>query len=536
MAETLGVDGDVTRPVRILLVDDDERWTRVTQWHLEKNVEGFVVETASDLETGRQRYEASGYDCIVCDYQLGDGTGLELLETVRATDDDLPFVFVTGRGDEAVASEAIRSGTTEYIAKDEDDESSSLLTRCIVDAVRNYRTREALTRERQRKNEMLDVVTATTDPDELCHQFCTLLVEEYHFDGAWLGTVSDVTDSTRVYPRGLVGDDDFEGTMRQYPRTLPPPGQSTLETGELTVYTSEQTAADTAISDDASVVPDQEARELGFETALALPVRYNDVLSGILCLYADTGPAEIDFHSLREYGEIIGYALNAAELTQRERDIKLEVSVPVEDAPLGAVIPGDYEVEIPSVVLREDDSTVYLLQCDRDSDWVESVRDRTAAHDSVEFVAEYSDRSPVRVELRVTGTTAERALEEFDVVFERGVVTGEAITSMGTADTGISLDRLEARFRTLSEHASVEIMWDNRQSRESAVIEDILGELTDRQHDVLRHGYYAGFFERPRETTATELADQFGLARQTMTHHVRAAQRKVFDRLFERNS
>jgi predicted DNA binding protein len=56
--------------------------------------------------------------------------------------------------------------------------------------------------------------------------------------------------------------------------------------------------------------------------------------------------------------------------------------------------------------------------------------------------------------------------------------------------------------------------------------------MTDRQREVLRHALDVGYFERPRGTTATELADHFGVARATVSQHLRAAQRKVFTRLF----
>jgi ActR/RegA family two-component response regulator len=100
--------------VTLLLVDDDEQWARVTGRLLESAHEAFDVDLADSLSAGRSRFEATDPDCVICDYQLGDGTGLDLLETVRETDADRPFVLVTGKGDEAVASEAIGRGVTDW--------------------------------------------------------------------------------------------------------------------------------------------------------------------------------------------------------------------------------------------------------------------------------------------------------------------------------------------------------------------------------------------------------------------------------------
>jgi predicted DNA binding protein len=58
-------------------------------------------------------------------------------------------------------------------------------------------------------------------------------------------------------------------------------------------------------------------------------------------------------------------------------------------------------------------------------------------------------------------------------------------------------------------------------------------ELTDRQREVLVTAYESGFFESPRETTGAELADLLGVSQPTVTHHLREAQRRLFEELFD---
>ncbi|MFC6974373.1 helix-turn-helix domain-containing protein [Halomicroarcula sp. GCM10025709] len=60
--------------------------------------------------------------------------------------------------------------------------------------------------------------------------------------------------------------------------------------------------------------------------------------------------------------------------------------------------------------------------------------------------------------------------------------------------------------------------------------------ITERQGEVLRHALDVGYFERPRETNATELAEHFGLSRATVSQHLRSAQRKVLAHVFDRPS
>jgi predicted DNA binding protein len=59
-------------------------------------------------------------------------------------------------------------------------------------------------------------------------------------------------------------------------------------------------------------------------------------------------------------------------------------------------------------------------------------------------------------------------------------------------------------------------------------------ELTDRQQQVLRAAMYGGYFQSPRRSTATEIADALSLTQSTFSYHLRNAQQTLFERLFDR--
>lgn len=61
---------------------------------------------------------------------------------------------------------------------------------------------------------------------------------------------------------------------------------------------------------------------------------------------------------------------------------------------------------------------------------------------------------------------------------------------------------------------------------------EILAELTDRQREILRTAYAAGYFEFPRDRTGEEIASQLGISQPTFTRHFRSAERTIFDALF----
>ena len=134
--------------LEVLLIDDDEQWARITSVLLERSPEIATVRTAHSFEAGTHELSETVPDCVVCDYQLGDGTGLELLEFVRERYPALPFVLVTGRGDETIASDAIGRGVSDYLPKDHDDGEATLLANRVTQAVAKSVYRHQLAEQR----------------------------------------------------------------------------------------------------------------------------------------------------------------------------------------------------------------------------------------------------------------------------------------------------------------------------------------------------------------------------------------------------
>lgn len=58
-------------------------------------------------------------------------------------------------------------------------------------------------------------------------------------------------------------------------------------------------------------------------------------------------------------------------------------------------------------------------------------------------------------------------------------------------------------------------------------------QLTDRQLETLRAALAAGYYRWPREATAEECADDLGISQPTFAQHLRVAERKVLETLFE---
>lgn len=132
--------------IEILHVEDDPDFADLTATFLEQTDERFSVETAPNPNIGIQKLQNDEFDCIVSDYDMPEENGIEFLKTVREEYPELPFILFTGKGSEAVASEAISTGVTDYLQKERGTDQYTVLANRIDNAVEATHAR----RERER--------------------------------------------------------------------------------------------------------------------------------------------------------------------------------------------------------------------------------------------------------------------------------------------------------------------------------------------------------------------------------------------------
>ena len=121
--------------IRVLQVDDDVFRDRSAS-ALEEA--GLDVVTAADAASGLDRLDPA-IDCVVSEYDVPGRDGLGFFRAVRERRPDLPVVLLTGRGGEAVASEAIGAGVADYLRKGAGGGRFDALVASIEDAVSEQR-------------------------------------------------------------------------------------------------------------------------------------------------------------------------------------------------------------------------------------------------------------------------------------------------------------------------------------------------------------------------------------------------------------
>lgn len=126
--------------ISVLCVDDEPGLAELTASFLERFDSQFSTNTAQSAQEGLEFLAKNHVDCIVSDYDMPGIDGLALLETVRASNPDVPFILFTGRGSEEIASDAISAGVSDYMQKESGTEQYSVLGKRIWNVVNRYRS------------------------------------------------------------------------------------------------------------------------------------------------------------------------------------------------------------------------------------------------------------------------------------------------------------------------------------------------------------------------------------------------------------
>src|SRR5579885_139489 len=130
----------------ILIVDDEPNLPHQLARYLSKH--GYEVLTAPDGEAGLRELQKNTIDLLLLDVRLPKMSGLEVLEEIRKTDQDLPVVMLTAYGDVQTAVAAMKLGAVDYLIKGFDLMELLLVVQRALETSAMYRELRQLRREK----------------------------------------------------------------------------------------------------------------------------------------------------------------------------------------------------------------------------------------------------------------------------------------------------------------------------------------------------------------------------------------------------
>jgi DNA-binding NtrC family response regulator len=136
---------------KILVADDEQNFRDSMKrlFHLlQDDSIGFEIVDASGGEDALTFLKSKNVDCVLIDYQMPGGNGIEWLRRILEQNRNTAVIMVTGMGSESVAVEAMKSGATDYLVKGSITPES--LFRAVLNAVQKIHMRLALEKQREK--------------------------------------------------------------------------------------------------------------------------------------------------------------------------------------------------------------------------------------------------------------------------------------------------------------------------------------------------------------------------------------------------
>jgi PAS domain S-box-containing protein len=149
----------VAAPIRVLLVEDDERDYLVMRGHLPQTAEqAYVIDWARGGDEGLQRIAENRHDVVLLDQQLGRMSGLDVLQQALARGSRAAFIFLTTQADPAFDALVLRTGAADHLVKSQIN--APLLDRAIRYALERRRDKEAHRESEERFRLLANAVPA----------------------------------------------------------------------------------------------------------------------------------------------------------------------------------------------------------------------------------------------------------------------------------------------------------------------------------------------------------------------------------------
>jgi PAS domain S-box-containing protein len=270
-----------------------------------------------------------------------------------------------------------------------------------------------------------------------------------------------------------------------------------------------------------------------------VPLTYRETTYGVVALCSGTVSQLTDSErsALEDIGTAAGYGIHAVEterLLQADGVVELVFETTATDDPLISLAGTGTATLDRLVPIGDQQHLIYLTLTGVDP----TERAETAASspfvEEVTVVHRDDDGTGGVVALTVAGTLLNHLADvggkvhTVDVADGRGRVVADVSPA---ADVGRLVDDVTSAFPESQFVSKRQVARPVKQTR--AVAETIESQLTERQLAALQAAYYGGYFERPRQQTAEDVAETMGISASTFHQHLRIALETVLTELFE---
>jgi two-component system response regulator CitB len=112
-----GLKHDTTRPLDVVIVEDEPHLAELHREYIEQNFHLRVVGIAASIEQACSLIRQHQPRLILLDNYLPDGKGVELIDNPLLKSFECSVIFITAASDMQTCSHAMRSGAFDYLIK-----------------------------------------------------------------------------------------------------------------------------------------------------------------------------------------------------------------------------------------------------------------------------------------------------------------------------------------------------------------------------------------------------------------------------------
>ncbi|MBX0286319.1 bacterio-opsin activator domain-containing protein [Haloarcula salinisoli] len=385
---------------------------------------------------------------------------------------------------------------------------------------------------RQLTDAVIDQSTRAEIEATTCERLAS--AEPYRF--AWIATIDPVT--LDFIPRVEHG---CEGYVTETDLTSNPTEPGGQGPAGRAVRTQEM-----QFSRDVYADPDFEpwldlAERYGYRSMAVIPIVFEETLYGTLGIYSERAGAfgQAEREVLEGIGEIVGHAIAAVERKQAllsDEVVELAFRFGNADSRMG--IPPSFEASLEFESTLSLGDGVFLVYCtatDVDPESMTAVVDS----DEIRYIEDVTllgeTNGDYELEVKMVDPPVLSTVASLGGYVSNVTITGDSTTM--TVHLAADGDVSEAIDRIRDAEHDVEMLRRRQMTRPvrsfGGLLKRLPDSLTERQRATLDAAYFMGYFDWPRESSGPEVAERLGVSSSTFHQHLRKAEAKLLDAVFE---
>jgi PAS domain S-box-containing protein len=399
------------------------------------------------------------------------------------------------------------------------------------------RTRQQVQSERDGKEAIRQLLVESSQVTAIADGVCRLLVETYGYEAAWIVVPTEESgDNAGVVWLASHGSDrGFRTEADETGWRVDAATRRCLDSDAPVMVAVD--ANDTTETDDAdseAAVADR-LRACELDSVRSVPLDHDGVSYGALTVTRSDAESEYVGELVAEVAAALAFkqqvdrqqaALRAETVTE------LELRIP-EGHVLAALaaapsLPAEASLAVEELRHAHEELSTYLLKTGAvDGETLVGAASGLLSVREASVVTESDER--VILQLRVDEPTVGAVVSGY------GGMLQSTTASDGRVDVTVQFPRrtdVSQVVETVGDHWPVAILKARSERAVDTERPTPFGGLTRKQEDALRAATLAGFFERPQEASASEVAETLGVSSSTFLHHLRNAERKVFENAF----